>query len=81
MRNAEAIADLERLDQILVEIEVDPHVVQIDQCHQWDARRNVFTKLHVAFWFGQVRSRFSPALVPRMSMHYHSLLATFGTGP
>ena len=42
--NAEAIANLERLGQIL-----HPHVVQIDQCHQCHARRNVFTRLYVAF--------------------------------
>src|SRR6516165_5795954 len=47
--NAEAIADLERPGQIFAQIEVDPHVVQIDQCHQCHARRNVFTRLYVAF--------------------------------
>src|SRR5262249_30358441 len=46
--NVEAVADFQRLDQILTQIEVDPHVVEIDQRHQRHARRNVFAGLDVA---------------------------------
>src|SRR5580704_16709303 len=46
--HAETVADLQRLDQILTQIEVDPHVVEIDQRHQRYARRNVFAGLDVA---------------------------------
>src|SRR6185312_13019131 len=44
----EAIADFQRLDQVLAQIEVDPHVVEIDQRHQRHARRDVFAGLNVA---------------------------------
>ena len=49
-RNAhvEAVADLQRLDQILAQVEVDPEVVEIDQRHQRHAGRDVFARLDVA---------------------------------
>src|SRR6516162_1111769 len=44
----EAVADLQRFDEIFAQIEVDPHVVEIDQGYQRHAGRDVFAGLHVA---------------------------------
>src|SRR5215831_7617948 len=44
----EAVADLQRFDEILAQIEVDPHVIEIDQGYQRHAGRDVFAGLHVA---------------------------------
>src|SRR5215472_13657205 len=44
----EAVADLQRFDEILAQIEVDPHVIEIDQSYQRHAGRDVFAGLHVA---------------------------------
>ena len=46
--HVEAVADLQRLDQILTQIKVDPQVVEIDQGHQRHAGRDIFAGLHVA---------------------------------
>ena len=46
--HAEAVADLQRLDQVLAQVEVDPQVAEIDQGHQRHAGRHVFARLHVA---------------------------------
>src|SRR5262249_24326137 len=46
--DVEAVADLERLDQVLPEVEVDPQVVEIDQRHQRNPGRDIFAGLHVA---------------------------------
>src|SRR6185436_19728993 len=49
-RNAyvEAVADFQRLDQILAQIKVDPHVVEVDQRYQRHAGRDIFAGLDVA---------------------------------
>src|SRR5262249_40919027 len=44
----EAVADLQRFDEIFAQIEVDPHVIEIDQGYQRHAGRDVFAGLHVA---------------------------------
>src|SRR5271163_4315751 len=44
----EAVADFQRLDQIFAQIEMDPHVVEIDQGYQRHAGRDIFAELHVA---------------------------------
>src|SRR5262249_53450315 len=46
--HVEAVADLQRLDQVLAQLEVDPHVVEIDQGHQRHAGRDVFAGVNVA---------------------------------
>src|SRR5215831_8975280 len=44
----DAITDLQRLHQVLAQVEVDPQVVEINQSHQRYARRHVFSGFHVA---------------------------------
>src|SRR5262249_54211895 len=46
--HAESVADLQRLDQVLAQVEVDPQVVEIDQGHQRHAGRDVFAGVNVA---------------------------------
>src|SRR5215471_12609769 len=46
--HVEAVADLERPYQVLPQIEVDPHVVQVNESYQWHARRYIFARLNVA---------------------------------
>src|SRR5262245_13484228 len=42
--HAETVAELERLDQVLAQMEVDPHVGEIDQGHQRHAGRDVIRR-------------------------------------
>src|SRR5262249_36942650 len=46
--HVEVVADLERSYQVLPQIEVDPHVVQVNESYQWHARRYIFARLNVA---------------------------------
>src|SRR5262249_59168709 len=45
--HVEAVADFQRLDQVLAQIEVNPQVAKIDQGDQRHAGRHVFARLDI----------------------------------
>src|SRR5262249_47768201 len=70
--HAETVAELERLDQVLSQIEMDPHVVEIDQGHQRHAGRDVFAGVNVALvdlrGAGRVADNLSDGRLPRLDV-------------